>query len=302
MRRLIPATLAVALLLAGCGSATAGLDKVTVKGDKSPTVTVDKNFTVTKTTTRVIKEGTGDKVFEGDAVTLDYVAVNGRTGKAFDSSFKSGSPLTATLKTGTVLAGFVKGLEGQRVGSRVLIAIPPKDGFGAAQQQLGLKATDTMVFLMDIVKATRVAETAQGKSQKLSDTLPNLILDKDKHPSKFVKTSKTAAAPTKMSTNVAILGTGPVITSGQSLTIQYVGQVYPAGAIFDESWSKAAATFQIGVGKLIKCWDDSLVGQKVGSRVVLVCPADVAYGKEGSAPDIKPGATLIFAVDLLAAF
>ena len=299
---MIPAALAVALLVAGCGSSAAGLDKVTVKGDKSPTVSVEKDFKATKTTTRVIKKGTGDKVAEGDAVTLDYVAVNGRTGKSFDSSFKTGTPLVTTLKTGSVLPGFVKGLTGQAVGSRVLIAIPPKDGFGAANKQLGLKASDTMIFLMDIVKAAKVPEAAEGTAQKLPSSLPKLTLDAKKHPAKFVKTSKTAAKATKMSASVAIQGTGPAIKAGQSLTIQYVGQVYPTGKVFDESWSKQAATFQIGAGKLIKCWDDSLVGQKIGSRVILVCPSDVAYGKEGQAPDIKGGDTLIFAVDLLAAF
>lgn len=299
---MIPAALAVALLVAGCGSSAGGLDKVSVKGGKSPTVSVEKDFKAAKTTTRVIKKGTGDEVAEGDAVTLDYVAVNGRTGKTFDSSFKSGSPLTTTLKSGAVLPGFVKGLKGQKVGSRVLIAIPPKDGFGAANKQLGLKATDTMVFLMDIVKSTNVPEAAKGKAQDLPDSLPQLKLDEDKHPAKFVKTSKTDAKATKMSTHVAIQGDGPTIKAGQSLTIQYLGQTYPDGEVFDESWSKEAATFQIGAGKLIKCWDESIVGQKVGSRVVLVCPADVAYGKEGSGDKIKPGDTLIFAVDLLAAF
>ena len=303
MRRLIPAALAAVLLLAGCGSSSNGLDSVKVKGDKTPTVSVEKNFKATKTTTKVLKQGSGRKVAEGDAVTLDYVAVNGRTGKTFDSSFKSGSPLTTTIKTGAVLAGFVKGITGQKVGSRVLIAIPPKDGFGQANTQLGLKATDTMVFLMDIVKAEVVPETASGKVQKLPDTLPKLSYDAKKHPTKFSKTAKTAKAPKKMAVNVAIQGNGAVVKAGQSISIQYVGQVYPAGKIFDESWSSGAArTFQIGAGSLIKCWDDGLVGQKVGSRIILTCPSDVAYGKEGRSPDIKGGDTLIFAVDVLAAF
>lgn len=290
------------MLLSACGNDAGGLASVEVKGDKSPTVDVGKDFKATKTTTHVVKEGKGNKIAEGDAVTLDYVAVNGRTGKSFDSSFKSGTPLTTTIKTGSVLPGFVKGLKGQRVGSRVLIAIPPKDGFGQANEQLGLKATDTMVFLMDIVKSERVPEMAEGTAKKLPDTLPKLVLNGDKHPEKFEKTDTTAAKATKMSSHVAIEGKGAKIKTGQSLTLQYVGQVYPAGKVFDESWSKTAATFQIGSGALIKCWDESLVGQKVGSRVVLVCPADVAYGDKGSPPAIKGGDTLIFAIDLLAAF
>lgn len=302
MRRLIPVAIAAVLLLSACGDDAGGLAGVEVKGDKSPTVKVGKDFKATKTTTHVLKKGTGNEIAEGDAVTLDYVAVNGRTGKSFDSSYKSGTPLTTTIKTGAVLPGFVKGLKGQKVGSRVLIAIPPKDGFGAANEQLGLKATDTMVFLMDIVKSERVPEVAQGKAQELPDTLPKLKLDGDKHPSGFEETDTTAPKATKMTSDVAIQGTGKKVKAGQSLTIQYVGQVYPAGKVFDESWSKAAATFQIGSGSLIKCWDESLVGEKIGSRVILVCPADVAYGDKGSPPAIKGGDTLIFAVDLLSAF
>lgn len=298
---MIPAALAVALLVAGCGSSAAGLDKVTVKGDKSPTVSVEKDFKATETTEKVVKKGTGAKVAEGDAVTFDYVAVNGRTGKTFESTFQIGTPVTTAINTGATPAAFVKGLIGQTVGSRVLVAIAPKDGLGA-NEQLGLTASDTLVFLFDIVKAAKVPEAAEGKAQALPSSLPKLTFDAEKHPVKFVKTTKSAAAATKMSTSVAIQGTGPVIKAGQSLTIQYFGQIYPAGKVFDESWSKQAATFQIGAGQLIKCWDDSLVGQKVGSRVVLVCPSDVGYGEEGQPPDIKGGDTLIFAVDLLAAF
>ena len=302
MRRLIPVIIAAALVLAGCGSSANGLDSVKVSGGKTPVVKVAKDFKATKTYSKVLKKGSGKAIKEGDAVTLDYVAINGRTGKTFDSSFKTGTPLTTTIKTGSILAGFVKGITGKTVGSRLLIAIPPKDGFGAANAQLGLKATDTMVFLMDIVKSQSVPEAATGKAEKLPDTLPTLKLDAKKHPTGFAKTDKTAKAPSKMDVKVAIQGKGAAIKAGQSLTIQYVGQIYPAGKVFDESWSKAAATFQIGSGQLIKCWDQGLVGQKVGSRIILTCPPDIAYGKEGRAPDIKGSDTLIFAIDLLAAF
>ncbi len=82
--------------------------------------------------------------------------------------------------------------------------------------------------------------------------------------------------------------------------MHYLGQIYPSGKIFDSSWARSApSTFALAEGQLIKCWTDQLVGKKVGSRVVLVCPADVAYGKEGSGEDIKGGDTLIFSIDLL---
>jgi peptidylprolyl isomerase len=155
-----------------------------------------------------------------------------------------------------------------------------------------------MVFLFDIV--SKVPTEVTGTAKKLPADVPKIVYDADKHPSKFAKTSKTAKKVTKESAHVVIKGTGAKITDGQTLTAQYVGQVYPDGDVFDESWSSSARSFQVGAGQLIKCWDDQLVGQTIGSRVVLVCPGDKAYGSsppQGS--KIKKNDTLIFAIDLL---
>jgi peptidylprolyl isomerase len=302
VRRILLATVAAtSLVLAGCGGSDSGgkgLDDVKVSSAKSPKVTVSKGFKVTKTTSKVLKKGGGDKLASGDAVKVNYVAVNGRTGKQFDSSFKSDKPLTLTLDKSAVLPGFVAGLTGKNIGSRVLVAIPPKDGFNAAQTSLDIKKSDTMVFLFDIV--SKVPTEVTGTAKKLPADVPKLVLDADKHPSKFAKTSKTAEKVTKESAHVVIKGKGAKITEGQTLTAQYVGQVYPDGDVFDESWSSAARSFQVGAGQLIKCWDDQLVGQTIGSRVVLVCPGDKAYGKQPpQGSKIKKNDALIFAIDLL---
>ena len=58
-------------------------------------------------------------------------------------------------------------------------------------------------------------------------------------------------------------------------------------------------TTAIGAGAVIKCWDQGLTGVTVGSRVMLTCPADIAYGKQGSPPSIPANATLQFVVDVL---
>ena len=301
MRRLLVATVAAtSLVLAGCGSddSAGGLADIKVSKDSKPKVTVAKGFKATKTTSQVLTAGSGPELATGDAVKVNYVAINGRTGKEFDNSFTSDKPLTLTLAETSILPGFVKGLKGKKVGSRVLVAIPPKDGFGQAQAELGMKKDDTMVFLFDII--SKVPEIAEGKAKALPKDLPKLELNADKQPSKFVKTSSTAAKATKASSHVVIEGTGPAIKIGQTLSVHYLGQIYPAGKTFDSSWArKAPSSFTLAEGQLIKCWTDQLVGKKVGSRVVLVCPADVAYGKEGSGEDIKGGDTLIFSIDLL---
>jgi peptidylprolyl isomerase len=288
---------AACLLLAGCGSESSSseLDRIAVRGGDNPKLTVGKDFTTGSTETRVVTKGKGDKLAEGDVAKVNYVAVNGRTGKQFDNSFTSKSPITLTLDE-TAMPGFLKGLTGQRVGSRVLVAIPPKDGFEQPPAQLGIKADDSMVFLFDIV--AKVPEKAEGKARKLPGTVPSIV-EKDGHPDGFKPTKKTPGTISEAKAHVVIEGEGSEVKAGQSITAQYVGQIYPDGDVFDSSWRKGApASFSLD--QVIACWKDHIPGQKVGSRIVLVCPADTAYGdtpQEGG--PIKPGDSLVFAIDLL---
>ena len=100
--------------------------------------------------------GKGAKVAEGDNVTVSYtgvVWVNGKKGTAFDSTAKQGGqPTTFQLATGQLISGWVKGLQGKTVGSRVLLVIPPADGYGTAgNTAASIKGTDTLVFVIDIL-------------------------------------------------------------------------------------------------------------------------------------------------------
>jgi FKBP-type peptidyl-prolyl cis-trans isomerase len=298
VRRILAVSAAACLLLAGCGSdsSSSGLDDVTVRGGDSPKLSVAKDFTTGTTETRVIKKGTGEAVASGDSIKVNYVAVNGRTGKQFDNSFTSKSPLTITLDNTSALRGFLKGLKSQKVGSRVLVSIPPKDGFGKANTQLGIKADDTMVFLFDIV--SKVPQKATGKAKKLPATVP-AIVQQGGHPSGFKPGKKAPDKVSKASAHVVIEGDGPKVAKGQGITAHYVGQVYPAGKVFDSSWTKGSpTTFQLD--QVIKCWKDLIPGHKIGSRIVLVCPSDSGYGDQPPANSgIKAGDTLLFAIDLL---
>lgn len=303
MNRIVVSVLSAVLLLSACGSEDSsadgkGLDAIKVSKASTPKVTVAKGFATKSTETKVIEEGGGEAVKAGDTVKVNYLAVNGRTGKQFDSSFAAGAPATFTLDKSSILQGFITALEQQKIGSRVLVAISPKDGFGQDRKELDLLADDTMVFVFDLV--SMVPTSAKGESKDLPSDLPELKLDDEKQPSKFVATDDTAKKPTKQSVDVLIEGDGPKVKADQTLSVQYVGQVYPDGKVFDSSWSRGTpASFQLTKGQLIDCWTDLLEGQKVGSRVVLVCPSDTAYGDEGREPDIKGGDTLVFAIDLL---
>jgi peptidylprolyl isomerase len=107
-------------------------------------------------------------------------------------------------------------------------------------------------------------------------------------------------AVTKLTTTTLIPGTGAAVQSGQTISVNYVGVTYADGKEFDSSWKRTEAfSFPIGAGNVIMGWDQGLIGVKVGSRVQLDIPADLAYGDKPSGP--QPAGALRFVVDVLSA-
>jgi peptidylprolyl isomerase len=121
----------------------------------APVVTIPKgkNPPKTLTSTTLIK-GTGAKVTKGQFVVVQYTGVIYRTGKVFDSSWSTKAPFGFVLDANPpqVIPGWSTGLAGATIGSRVMLTIPPADGYGSAgQSEAGIKGTDTLVFVIDIL-------------------------------------------------------------------------------------------------------------------------------------------------------
>jgi FKBP-type peptidyl-prolyl cis-trans isomerase FkpA/FKBP-type peptidyl-prolyl cis-trans isomerase FklB len=92
-------------------------------------------------------------------------------------------------------------------------------------------------------------------------------------------------------------GTGPSPTASDKVKVHYTGTLTD-GTVFDSSVQRGQpATFPLS--GVIKCWTEGVATMKVGGKSRLVCPSDVAYGDRGAPPKIKPGATLVFDVELL---
>ena len=92
-------------------------------------------------------------------------------------------------------------------------------------------------------------------------------------------------------------GTGASPKPSDTVKVHYHGTLTD-GSVFDSSVQRGQpVTFPLN--GVIKCWGEAVPTMKVGGKSRLVCPADVAYGDQGSPPRIKPGATLVFEVELL---
>jgi FKBP-type peptidyl-prolyl cis-trans isomerase FkpA len=93
-------------------------------------------------------------------------------------------------------------------------------------------------------------------------------------------------------------GEGEVATPGKSVTVHYTGWLTD-GRKFDSSRDRGEPfRFGLGAGQVIRGWDEGVAGMKVGGRRRLTIPSSLGYGERGTGP-IPPGATLVFAVELL---
>ena len=99
------------------------------------------------------------------------------------------------------------------------------------------------------------------------------------------------------------VGTGASPTKGQKCVMHYTGWLWvnaTKGKKFDSSLDRGDPfTFAIGIGQVIKGWDEGVMSMKVGGKRTLLIPPDLGYGAKGAGGVIPGGATLLFEVELL---
>jgi len=251
--------------------------------------------------TTTVTKGDGDTVAQDDIVSAQLWIGNGSSQKKAFSSYDQGGAqqLTVNDQLSPVLLDAVKGAT---IGSRIAVTAPADKLFGeSGNAQLGIQSTDPIVIVIDLIsKPKPPLKGPQGKAQPAPSWAPKLVTKGDTVTAlDFAKTPKPDG---KLRSAALIKGTGATVKKGQTITVNYLGQVYKGKAPFDESYTKQPATFGIGSGQVIPGWDKTIVGQTVGSRLVLAIPPKDGYGKQGQpTAGIKGTDTLYFVVDILAA-
>lgn len=307
LRTAVLTTAALVLVgTAACGDgddgddAAGGVEGVDVSGDvgTEPTVEIDSPVSLSESQTAVLVAGDGAEVAADSQVQLQFALYNGSDGERIQSSYDQG-PQTVSLDVEGGLQYLIDALVGQNVGSRLLVAVAPDDGFGdqAGASAAPFEPEDTLLYVVDVLDL--VASVADGDEvTDVPEGLPTVTTgDGDVVTGVEVPGGEP---PAEIVVQPLIEGGGDPVTADDTITAHYTGVLWDGGETFDSSWDRGEpASFPLtGV---IGCWTEGLSGRPVGSRVLLVCPPDQAYGPEGQPPTIPGDATLVFVVDILAA-
>lgn len=307
MRRVAASILALSLLLlAGCSdgdpddtassptdastaapTATAediaALEAVTLSGEAGaePTLDFEQPFTVSAPVARIAEPGTGDTVEEGQLVTVDLIGVSGADGSSQGTTYGA-APQQYIAQYPSLPSELLDAMIGSQVGARILYANPTGTG-------------DSFLWAFEVRATESIPNRAEGEAVAPAEGLPTVTLAEDGQPS--IEPVDTDP-PTELVTQTLIKGDGAAIEAGQNIVIQYSGWLWD-GTLFDSSWENGAP-LATPLDSLIEGWKQGMVGQTVGSQVLLIVPPALGYGDndQGSIPG---GSTLIFVIDVLAA-
>jgi len=212
----------------------------------------------------------------GEIVTLHYSGYF-KDGLMFDSSIKRGQPIKFTLGQGQVIKGWDEGLQLMRSGDKFRLLIPYQLAYGEKGRGQSIPPKSDLTFDVELVY-NQAEVKIEAFDTKGKDTITT--------------ESGLKMIPIK-TTNLQMP------TKGQTVTVHYTGYLM-SGKVFDSSVKRdEPIKFEVGIGKVIKGWDEALLRMKKGEKYRLIIPASLAYGERGAGGVIPPNADLIFDVNLI---
>ena len=267
-----------------------------VGGDagKQPTVTWKKDAQAPKNlTVKTLTKGNGAEIDAAGVVKANYTGWQWDGTDPFDTSFKSGAPVTFPL--GNVIQGWKCGLAGHHVGDRVVMSIPPELAYGnkaaqdaqagGAQQQGQQNPAGTLVFVVEIVdgvsgKISGGSASATMEGEEAVSQRGITVSGELGQPAKL-SIGADATQPTKSEVIVLARGSGPAIKESSTAVMNIAGN-YWDGSHPSNTWEQHAAE-PINMAQAQQSLP-GLIGVPEGSRIVVLMPPIQATGQQQGVP------------------
>jgi len=267
---------------------------VTAKGElgKKPTVSFKTPMTVEDNSYVVLQKGDGAPIADGDRVCSQGIAISVKDGSELASSWEKNTPdCSLVLEKGTVSNAYYELLKGRKLNTTIAYGVNDSNSSG----------TSYIMALTYVSKSKDLTKATGDEVTDIPSDLPKVTRAKNGKPSINMNGYKGSS---KLVSQALIKGKGKEVTNNNTVKVKYTGWLLD-GTQFDSSWDKnttlEADTYSGGNHQVIEGWQQAMVGQTVGSQVLMVIPPNLGYGDtaQGSIP---ANSTLIFVVDILAAY
>jgi peptidylprolyl isomerase len=255
---------------ASSSSASSGV-KVTGAFGQKPTLTIPSGSAPTKLNSEVLSQGNGPAVAAGQTIVVNYLGQTWepKDGKpnVFDNSFDRKQPVNFLIGKGQVIPGWDKTLVGQKAGSRVLLTIPPADGYGS--DSTNALAKNTLLFVVDVLGSYDVSATASGApAGTVPAGFPAVTNTSGKVPAvtsvKGVTTGKDAKSA------LLLKGSGASIDENKFLALNLLQVDAKTGKTVRSTFGSEGP--QLVAAKDVLSVVPTLKGGTVGSRAVVISP------------------------------
>lgn len=307
---LIAATLG-AVALTGCsvgaescenplGTGSASQVKVDGSVGSKPIVDFPTPFVGRDASIATVVEGTGDRIVDGDYVDFEATVYRGTdefelTATPYGANDAPPQRIPVIAESNVLSDAFLC----QRAGGRFTLTGTAEDIFGPVAGN-GLTPTDTIVVVFDVVNA--YSHSAEGEVQFGLDGMPAVTSAPDGRPGIAVPNT---APSNELRVSTLIKGEGPEVEEGDTLVVHYLGVIW-GGGVFDSTWEKdrpvdlVAQSFidNGGVG-VVPGFAKAVIGQHVGSRVLVAIPPSEGYPAGQAPTSIPADSTMIFVIDIL---
>jgi hypothetical protein len=183
----------------------------------------------------------------------------------------------------------ILGVDCVPIGSRVVTTVPGAELFGdAGNESIGIEPGENVVIVTDVLEVVELPEPGAW-----TENVPEVTFDDAGLPTVAIPAVEPSAELL-----VAVLeeGDGATVAEGEMVTLDYQGLKWSDGTVFDQSYGAEPANF--ATNQVIQGFGAALVGQKVGTRLIVTIPPELGYGAEPSEENPLAGETLVFLIEI----